>query len=279
MLRIRRPQISRHVIARPPLLLPLVLHLVHVRIQRRQLRRADQHFLLASRRVHVPQLTLLSLFIALHNLELRPVRTPPPRLGRAPRQSSRLIHRFNGERLGGRSLRLRPPGSGDAEDKNNHGKPGDETNLSFQEATSQVRNNSGFPTRERTSVHCPAFWRTGPPSRLVAQFDSPTAVFLAALRESLALFAGMFFKTLSAEGRSKNQPSPPPKISAPAPQSPPHYMLESIHSMLPDIENLLRLQDTDKEIRRLQDEVAEFPKRVAVIEQKLAGTKAFKRTY
>src|SRR6202140_1203144 len=51
-------------------------------------------------------------------------------------------------------------------------------------------------------------------------------------------------------------------------------MLESIHSMLPDIENLLKLQDTDREIRRLQDEVAEFPKRVAVIEQKLAGIKA-----
>src|SRR6202158_2092975 len=50
-------------------------------------------------------------------------------------------------------------------------------------------------------------------------------------------------------------------------------MLESIYSMLPDIENLLKLQDTDKEIRRLHDEVAEFPKRVAVIEQKLAGTK------
>ncbi len=44
--------------------------------------------------------------------------------------------------------------------------------------------------------------------------------------------------------------------------------------MLPEIENLLKLQDTDKEIRRLQDEVAEFPKRVAVIEQKLAGIKA-----
>ncbi len=44
--------------------------------------------------------------------------------------------------------------------------------------------------------------------------------------------------------------------------------------MLPDIENLLKLQDTDKEIRRLQDEVAELPKRVAVIEQKLAGTKS-----
>jgi predicted nucleic acid-binding Zn-ribbon protein len=44
--------------------------------------------------------------------------------------------------------------------------------------------------------------------------------------------------------------------------------------MLPDIENLLQLQGVDKEIRRLQDEIAELPKRVAVIEQKLAGTKA-----
>jgi len=44
--------------------------------------------------------------------------------------------------------------------------------------------------------------------------------------------------------------------------------------MLPDIENLLHLQGVDKEIRRLHDEVAELPKRVAVIEQKLAGTKA-----
>src|SRR5579863_3912623 len=44
--------------------------------------------------------------------------------------------------------------------------------------------------------------------------------------------------------------------------------------MLPDIENLLKLQEADKQIRRLQDEIAEFPKRVASIEQKLAGTKA-----
>jgi uncharacterized protein len=44
--------------------------------------------------------------------------------------------------------------------------------------------------------------------------------------------------------------------------------------MLPEIENLLHLQEADKEIRRLQDEIAELPKRVAVIEQKLAGTKA-----
>jgi uncharacterized protein len=44
--------------------------------------------------------------------------------------------------------------------------------------------------------------------------------------------------------------------------------------MLPDIENLLKLQVADKEIRRLQDEIAQLPKHVAAIEQKLAGTKA-----
>jgi predicted nucleic acid-binding Zn-ribbon protein len=44
--------------------------------------------------------------------------------------------------------------------------------------------------------------------------------------------------------------------------------------MLPEIENLLHLQDADKEIRRLRDEIAELPKRVAAIEHKLANTKA-----
>jgi uncharacterized protein len=44
--------------------------------------------------------------------------------------------------------------------------------------------------------------------------------------------------------------------------------------MLPDIDKLLELQLADKEIRRLQDEVAALPRRMAVIEQKLAGTKA-----
>jgi hypothetical protein len=43
--------------------------------------------------------------------------------------------------------------------------------------------------------------------------------------------------------------------------------------MLPEIENLLHLQEADKEIRRLQDEIAELPKRVAAIEHKLANTK------
>ncbi len=44
--------------------------------------------------------------------------------------------------------------------------------------------------------------------------------------------------------------------------------------MLPDIENILKLQGVDKEIRRLQDEIAQFPKRISAIEQQLAGTKA-----
>jgi len=43
--------------------------------------------------------------------------------------------------------------------------------------------------------------------------------------------------------------------------------------MLPEIENLLHLQDADKAIRRLHDEIAELPKRVAAIEHKLADTK------
>src|SRR6202158_5854987 len=44
--------------------------------------------------------------------------------------------------------------------------------------------------------------------------------------------------------------------------------------MLPDIDKLLELQGADHEIRKLQNEVAALPKRMAVIEQKLAGTKA-----
>jgi uncharacterized protein len=44
--------------------------------------------------------------------------------------------------------------------------------------------------------------------------------------------------------------------------------------MLPDIEKLLELQTADREIRKLRDEVAALPRRVAVIEQKLAGTRA-----
>src|SRR6185369_7936116 len=45
-------------------------------------------------------------------------------------------------------------------------------------------------------------------------------------------------------------------------------------TMLPDIEKLLELQVADREIRKLHDEVATLPKRVTVIEEKLAGTKA-----
>jgi len=44
--------------------------------------------------------------------------------------------------------------------------------------------------------------------------------------------------------------------------------------MLADIEKLLQLQVADQEIRKLQEEIAELPKRIGVIEQKLAGTKA-----
>jgi predicted nucleic acid-binding Zn-ribbon protein len=44
--------------------------------------------------------------------------------------------------------------------------------------------------------------------------------------------------------------------------------------MSPEIEHLIALQHADAEIQRLKAEIAELPKRVAVIEEKLAGTKA-----
>src|SRR5438067_3147078 len=44
--------------------------------------------------------------------------------------------------------------------------------------------------------------------------------------------------------------------------------------MSPEIEYLISLQHTDREIQRLKNEIAELPKRVAAIEEKLAGTKA-----
>ena len=44
--------------------------------------------------------------------------------------------------------------------------------------------------------------------------------------------------------------------------------------MLPDVQNLIELQNADREISRLKDEIAALPKRVTAIEQKLAGTKA-----
>jgi predicted nucleic acid-binding Zn-ribbon protein len=44
--------------------------------------------------------------------------------------------------------------------------------------------------------------------------------------------------------------------------------------MLPEVQNLIELQQADREILRLKEEIASLPKRVAAIEQKLAGTKA-----
>src|SRR5439155_2453475 len=44
--------------------------------------------------------------------------------------------------------------------------------------------------------------------------------------------------------------------------------------MLPDVQNLIELQQADREVLRLREEIAALPKRVAAIEEKLAGTKA-----
>jgi predicted nucleic acid-binding Zn-ribbon protein len=44
--------------------------------------------------------------------------------------------------------------------------------------------------------------------------------------------------------------------------------------MLPDVQNLISLQQADREILRLKEEIAALPKRVGAIEERLAGTKA-----
>ena len=45
-------------------------------------------------------------------------------------------------------------------------------------------------------------------------------------------------------------------------------------TMLPDVQNLIALQKADREILRLKEEIADLPKRVAAIEERLAGTRA-----
>ena len=45
-------------------------------------------------------------------------------------------------------------------------------------------------------------------------------------------------------------------------------------SVLPDVQNLIALQQADREILRLKEEIAALPKRMAAIEERLAGTKA-----
>jgi predicted nucleic acid-binding Zn-ribbon protein len=48
----------------------------------------------------------------------------------------------------------------------------------------------------------------------------------------------------------------------------------TVLKMLPDVQNLMQLQQSDREVLRLKEEIAALPKRVAAIEEKLAGTKA-----
>ncbi len=81
-----------------------------------------------------------------------------------------------------------------------------------------------------------------------------------------AIFACFAVKILPAERREFAQTagSGPCVLKLP----------ERCSSMLPDVENLIALQQADREIHRLKEEIAALPRRVAAIEEKLAGTKA-----
>src|SRR5271154_5196943 len=112
-----------------------------------------------------------------------------------------------------------------------------------------------------------------------ASTQNRNATTRAAARET-NLFTIESFGTRSG-GRPERKSLHPKRLPVgalphPSIRNPRFRVLESNLSslgMLPEIENLLHLQEADKAIRRLQDEIAELPKRVAAIEHKLADTK------
>lgn len=82
-----------------------------------------------------------------------------------------------------------------------------------------------------------------------------------------------FIVSQAESGLQASRHNPKWECAFPGQLDRPMLKLNYSQNMLPDIENLMRLQEADREIRRLQDEVAALPKRVALIEEKLAGTK------
>src|SRR5579872_1089355 len=223
MLGIGSPHVRRHVIPREPLLLALVLHLVYVGIERRQLLRTDQHLLLTGRRIHVIQLALLSLFVALHERKPGSIRTPLGRLRTAPRQPSRLKQGVDGQRLGGRSLC-----SQQFTRKSNRcdqTKAKGSRSVSIHETTSQECSKKALKANEAvyTALPLPA-----PTYRHTEGLFCVSGTLCSAVLSVVSVFLH----------RRK-----PRQIALP-------HVLKSKQTsrMLPDIENLLKLQDADKEI-------------------------------
>src|SRR5258708_31886174 len=102
MFGIGRPQVGGDVIAREPLFFTLVLDLAERWRELRELALANQHFLLAGRRIHVPELSVFAGIVALHKRNLGAVGTPLDRFRFASRDPAVSENRFDGE-LGRRS--------------------------------------------------------------------------------------------------------------------------------------------------------------------------------
>ena len=66
MLRIRSPQVGCYVVPGKALFFPLVGDFVVIGRQGRQLGGADQHFLLACGRIHIPKLPFFAVTIPLY---------------------------------------------------------------------------------------------------------------------------------------------------------------------------------------------------------------------
>src|ERR1700680_963289 len=99
MLRVRRPQIRRDVIARQALFLALILYFVVVGSERGQFCGADQNFFFTGGSVYIPKLAVLSLIVALDEREFRAIGTPLHVFRTASGQTAGSEDGFDGERL------------------------------------------------------------------------------------------------------------------------------------------------------------------------------------
>jgi uncharacterized protein len=72
---------------------------------------------------------------------------------------------------------------------------------------------------------------------------------------------------------SQATPVPPTSASSVSTDSHDKIKTELLLKMLPDVQNLIALQQADREILRLKEDIAALPKRMAAIEERLAGTK------
>src|ERR1700722_634201 len=96
-----RPHVGSNVVAIDAFFLALIVNAAGGRSKLRELGLADQNFLLAGGRVHIPEFAVLSCFIALNERNLAAIGTPLDGLGSAAGYASFGEDLFDGQLSGG----------------------------------------------------------------------------------------------------------------------------------------------------------------------------------